>query len=113
MVKFKYDPLKTMDENWEIYSAEIRLMVTTEAQEKAYKKKRLAFYKKYVNSGFQKHFGRDEKALEGWRGICETLGISGADSFPSITRCKQVYFIASNTKSSRVHLANLLSTIRL
>ena len=90
MASFKYDRLKTMEENWELYSAEMGYRRTTEKEEKSYNKNRLAFHKKYVTSGFKEHFGRDEAALEGWRGICETLGISGAESFSSISQCKKV-----------------------
>ena len=90
MDKFKYDRSKTMEENWEQYAAEHELVVTTKAKEEAYNKKRLAFHKKFVTSGFREHFGRNENAIEGWRGICETLGISGAESFSTISRCKKV-----------------------
>jgi hypothetical protein len=91
--KFKYDRSKTMEENWEVYSAIMEIIVISEDDEEKYNKKRLAFHKKYVTQGFQEHFGRDENALEGWRGICETLGISDAESFPTISRCKKVDFL--------------------
>jgi hypothetical protein len=98
MAKFKYDPSETMEENWERYSTEVGLnVVTTKAQQKAHNKKRLAFHKKYVNLGFQKHFGRDDEALEGWRGICDTLGMSDAESFTTVNHCKKVCLL-------RVHL---------
>lgn len=91
MVTFKYDRSKTMEENWELYSAEIGYRRTTKKEEEKYNKKRLEFHRKYVTLGFKEHFGRDETALKGWRGICETLGISGAEDFSSADRCKQVY----------------------
>jgi len=65
MDKFKSGRSKTMEENWERYAAEIGLVVTCKGKEEAYNKKRLAFHKKYVTSGFREHFGRNENALEG------------------------------------------------
>ena len=93
MGKFKYDRSKTMEENWELYFAENEFPVTSESDEEKYNKKRLAFHKKHVTLGFQEHFGRDENSLEGWKGICETVGIFDAEGLPSISHCKKVEFL--------------------
>jgi hypothetical protein len=82
-----------MERNWQSFAATTGVAVTRHSSKKErdhYKQERLAFIVRWVNTGFNKHFGTDTNNLDAWKIICETVGIEGGRDFSSISQCKKV-----------------------
>lgn len=82
-----------MERNWQSFADKTRIAVTRRSSEQErdhYEQERRAFIVRWVNTGFNKHFGADTDDLEAWKNICETIGIEGARGFSSVSQCKKV-----------------------
>jgi len=93
MPNWTYNPFKSMERNWQSFADKTRIAVTRRSSEQEhdhYKRERHAFIVRWVNTGFNKHFGADTSKLEAWKSICETIGIENACDFSSISQCKKV-----------------------
>ncbi len=82
-----------MERNWKSFAATTGIAVTRNSSKEErdhHERERLAFIVRWVNTGFNKHFGADTNNLEAWQSICDTIGIEGAGDFSSISQCKKV-----------------------
>lgn len=93
MPNWTYNPFKSMERNWQSFAATTRIAVTSHSSKQErhhYERERRAFIVRWVNTGFNKHFGADINNLEAWKSISETIGVEGAHEFSSISQCKKV-----------------------
>ena len=93
MPNWTYNAFKSMERNWQSFAATSRIAVTRHSSKEErdhYKREHRAFIVRWVNTGFDKHFGTNTNNLEAWKSICETIGIEGARDFSSISQCKKV-----------------------
>ena len=57
----------------------------------AYWDERREFVTQSVLAGFNAHFGSNENKLEGWKGLCEVIGVvDDGSNLTSILQCKKV-----------------------
>jgi len=97
MPNWTYNPFKSMERNWQSFAVTTGIAVTrrsSQPERDHHERERRAFIMRWVNTGFNEHYGADANNLEAWKSICETIGIEGARDFSSISQCKKVQHVA-------------------